>query len=314
MKEISMGAAIALLLGALLMAGTSSAYPLQGSNGVVSCVIFDGFRTPNEGNSSTLHLDMAVPSSLDANFELMDNENAIHPVDVNMSWALQTGRVIVSFVIPYKAEPVALRIIPNGSEPFTISWEQPPKLTNGVTNMRYYGLANWQIAQEGQAMMMDVFISNNGTSGDLVVAPENFSIVDQWGWRYYAEQNFEPTVIPPKNFMRAKVTFSEMSSRSRPMLLEFDSGKATAIIVALEPLPTEQAADEQTKPAATTTAAETSPVEQAAANNSTDQPAAEVQTLTQPGETAATLPQTAEEKVQAQRDKMSALQSMMKVK
>lgn len=289
---------IAALVAAVLL-GTSQAYPIQGGNGVVSSVIFDGFKNPIEDSpgNSTLSLDIGITRGINVSFELMDDQDHVYLPDVNLSSPLQPGRLLLVYIIPTNSSTVALNVTPDVGGSFLMTWDDPVKYTNGIANFRFHGLSQWQIASIGQVQSMEISLSNNGTSGDLIMSPDNFTIVDQWGWRYFADQDFEPVTLTPKTKMRADVTFSALSPRSRPVLVQYDYSTDHSISIYLE----EMAIDDTTEaePEQTSAASETSAAGQ--------ENAAGVQTVS----AATPAQETPEDKVSAQRQTLEQVNQML---
>jgi hypothetical protein len=168
-----------------------------------------------------------------AAFDLLDESDGVYLEDANSSVELQPGRMLLAFIVPKQLMVKGLRVYPSEGDPFVILWDKVAKHTNGVANLRYYGIGEIKVEGGRQMVTLDVSLANNGTE-NLLVVPENFSLLDQWGWRYYPEPSFQGIDLPPKNIVRLGVTFSSLSPRSRPVILEYDYRTNRAISVELE--------------------------------------------------------------------------------
>lgn len=289
-----------ILMMALISA--SHAYPFQGSNGAVTCVVFDGYKSHYDLNTSALFLDVGMTRGINATFEVVDQNNKTYPVDLGRSRALQPGRFSLVFMVPRTSEAAYLTVIPEGSNPFSIAWDKPVKYTNGVANFRFYGITDWLLSNTSQTVSMDVSLSNNATEGEIIMSPENFTLVDQWGWRYFADATFSPVIIPPKSIMRKEITFASISPRSRPALLEYDFATDRSIQI---PLDTSLIEIQMSVPPGV-------PAEAAAGANET---ANVTQPLPQlPPKVEEPEPLTTQEKVMAARERLASVQEMMRRK
>jgi hypothetical protein len=73
---------------------------------------------------------------------------------------------------------------------------------------------------------------NNGTQ-DVVFSPENFVLLDQWGWPYSATAGFDTEVIATGNASqdRVLVGFSGISLQSRPVSLVYGYYTDSPIVI-----------------------------------------------------------------------------------
>lgn len=281
----------------------SHAYPLQGSNGVVTCVVFDGYKSHYDINTSALFLDVGMTRGINATFEVVDQNNNTYPVDLGRSRALQPGRLALFFMVPRTSDVAYLTVIPEGSNPFSIAWDKPVKYTNGIANFRFYGITDWLLSNTSQTISMDISLSNNATEGEMIMSPENFTLVDQWGWRYFADATFSPVIIPPKSILRKEITFASISPRSRPVLLEYDFATDHLIQIPLDTSLIEIQMSMPPEAPAETPAEVAAPAANETANVT--------QTLPQLPQVEEPKPMTTQEKVMAAREKLASVQEMM---
>ncbi|MDM7912304.1 MAG: hypothetical protein QUS09_04330, partial [Methanotrichaceae archaeon] len=215
--------------------GVSQAYPLQGGNENVKATLFGAVRIPLEDQNATeeiLKLDIGLIGAENATYELVDDDNlAMQP---SLYKNLQPGRQMLYFIIPKDDLFKLLKVTPAGGAPFNINWWATPKGTNGDVLLRYYGITDWIWDSDQQAIVFELRIGNNGTA-PFYIGPENFTLLDQWGWDYYPVVGFEPMVIEPQMATgRVKVGFSGLSILSRPFALAYDYTAPNQIIIDLE--------------------------------------------------------------------------------
>ena len=81
-------------------------------------------------------------------------------------------------------------------------------------------------------MVVQVRAENNGTQ-DVVFSPENFVLLDQWGWPYSATDGFDTEVIAPGKASpdRVLVGFSGISLQSRPAALVYGYYTDSPIVI-----------------------------------------------------------------------------------
>ena len=226
---------LALVFVLTLALGISQAYPLQSGNENVKATIFGAVRIPLEDRNATeeiLKLDVGLIGAENATYELVDDDNlAMQP---SLYKNLQPGRQMLYFIIPKDDLFKLLKVTPAGGSPFNINWWATPKGTNGDVIVRYYGITDWIWDSDQQAIVFELRVGNNGTA-PFYIGPENFTMIDQWGWDYYPVVGFEPTVIEPQMATgRVKVGFSGLSILSRPLVLAYDFMTPEQIIIDLE--------------------------------------------------------------------------------
>lgn len=226
---------LALVFALMLAVSMSQAYPLQSGNENVKATIFGAVRIPLGDQNATeeiLKLDVGLIGAENATYELVDDDNlAMQP---SLYKNLQPGRQMLYFIIPKDDLFKLLKVTPAGGAPFNVNWWATPKGTNGDVLVRYYGITDWIWDSDQQAVVFELRIGNNGTA-PFYIGPENFTLIDQWGWDYYPVVGFEPTVIEPQMATgRVKVGFSGLSILSRPLVLAYDFMTPGQIIIDLE--------------------------------------------------------------------------------
>jgi hypothetical protein len=225
---------LALLLA--LIFGTAQAYPLQGGDENGSVVLFGATRTPLEAENATqefLKLHVGLIGLKNATYELLDQNDVVN--QPYLYKALQPDRQLVYFLIPQDDLFKLIRVTPAGGEPFSINWWATPKGLNQDVVIRYYGITDWLINPDEQGIVLQLRVTNNGTK-DLNIAPQNFTLLDQWGWVYHPTVGFDAEMVAPGNATktRVKVGFTGVSLLSRPAALAYDYGTANQVIIDLE--------------------------------------------------------------------------------
>jgi hypothetical protein len=226
---------LALIFTLMLALGLSQAYPLQGGDGNVKATLFGAVRIPLQDQNASeeiMKLDVGLTGMENATYELVDDDN--YAISPSLYKNLQTGRQMLYFIIPKDDLFKLLKVTPDRGAPFNINWWATPKGVKGDVILRYYGITDWIWDSDQQAMVFELRVGNNGTR-PFYLGPENFTLIDHWGWDYYPVVGFEPTVIEPQMATgRVKVGFSGISLQSRPAMLAYDYTSPNQIIIDLE--------------------------------------------------------------------------------
>lgn len=224
---------IALLLA--LVFGTATAMPLQGSDGNATVVIFAASRTPLEDENVTqeiLKVDVGLMGAENATYQLMDADNSIYLPGLYKP--LSSGKQIVYFLVPKDSLFKLINVKPEGGMPIFINWWGTPKGINKNLVIRYYGIADWLVNSDEQAVVVQVSVQNNGTQNQYV-GPENFTLLDQWGWPYGPTLGFDPEIVGPRGATsRVLLGFTGVSPVSRPAALAYDYMTSDQIIIEFE--------------------------------------------------------------------------------
>jgi hypothetical protein len=225
---------LALLLVLAIALGPAYAYPLQGGDENVKCTLFGTHRMPSAENSTNeiLKLDIGLVGAANASYELVDSkDNIFVPTEYRN---LQIGRQELLFQVPVDDLFKLLKVAPSEGKPFDVKWWMTPKGIKGDVTLRYYGMEDWMIDSDLQALTLEMSITNEGTAG-LPIGPENFSLIDQWGWEYYPVGGFQSTILEPKMTLpRVKLGFTGLSPLSRPTILAYNYLTDNQIIIDLE--------------------------------------------------------------------------------
>jgi hypothetical protein len=221
---------IALLL--VLALGSAKAMPLQGSDGSATVVLFSATRTPVADESSTseiLKVDVGFMGTENVTYQLMDADNKVY--QPGLYKPLSSGKQLVYFLTPKDSLFKLIKATPAGGNPININWWATPKGSNDRLVLRYYGVTDWLINPDEQGIVLQVRLQNNG-SQSLYVSPENFTLLDQWGWPYRPTLGFDPVLIAPQNASeRLLLGFTGISLVSRPTALAYDLGRPDQIII-----------------------------------------------------------------------------------
>ena len=231
-----------LIILAFLLAlafGTAQAYPLQGSDGTATVTLFGSIRTPLEESASMeiLKVDIGLMGTENATYKLMDANNSVY--EPGLYKTLSSGRQLVYFLIPKDDLFKLITATPQGGKSININWWARPKVSNGNLIIRYYGITDWLTNQneEGiivQSIVVQVTAQNNGTQ-DLLFSPENFTLLDQWGWPYNPTAGFDSEIIgPQKTTPRVLLGFTNISLFSKPAALVYDYNTAHPVVIDFE--------------------------------------------------------------------------------
>jgi hypothetical protein len=221
---------IALLL--VLALGSARAMPLQGSDGSATVALFGATRTPvadEYATSEILKVDVGFMGTENVTYQLIDANNNVYLPGRYKS--LSSGKQLVYFLTPKDSLFKLINATPTGGKPIYINWWATPKGSNDRLILRYYGVTDWLINPDEQGIVVQVRVQNNGTQ-NLYVRPENFTLLDQWGWPYRPTLGFDPVLIGPQNASeRLLLGFTGISLVSRPTSLAYDLGMQDQIII-----------------------------------------------------------------------------------
>lgn len=270
---------LALILGIMLALGAAQGYPLQGSNGKVDCIIFGAFKTPfnqgdvNYGKNVIFSVDLGVvrandtenateesaddPSSMGTNgsgssvdmalnstYTLVDGNDRVYSTRPEYTRDLQPERVIIGFIVPKEAVAKSLIIDPtvldSGGERFEMDFSPIANASNTNVTLLYYGGMGTKIDSNKKYVNFDIGLTNNGT-GDLPLSTSNFSLLDQWGWKYsskkynkYNGEGFDDRVLRPNETFRTGLAFGSISVLSRPSKLIYQYSKDSSLIIDID--------------------------------------------------------------------------------
>jgi hypothetical protein len=226
-----------LIILALLLAlafGTAQAYPLQGSDGTATVTLFGSIRTPLEESVSTeiLKVDIGLTGTENATYKLMDANNSVY--EPGLYKTLSSGRQVVYFLIPKDDLFKLITATPQGGKSININWWARPKASNENLVIRYYGITDWLTNPDEQGIVVQVTAQSNVTQTQLV-SPENFTLLDQWGWPYGPSLGFDPEIVgPQKATGRLSVGFTPISLFSKPAALVYDYNTAHPVVIDFE--------------------------------------------------------------------------------
>ncbi|MFZ2470665.1 MAG: hypothetical protein WAW52_01860 [Methanothrix sp.] len=227
-----------IIVLALLMAlafGTAQATPLQGSDGNATVVLFGATRTPLDDENATqeiLKVDVGFMGTENATYQLVDADNNIYPAGLYKP--LSSGKQLVYFLVPKDSLFKLMNVTPKGGAPIYINWWATPKGSNDNLIVRYYGITDWLINPDEQGIVVQVRVQNNGTR-NLIVGPENFTLLDQWGWPYRPTLGFDQQIVLLGNATdRVLVGFTGISLLSRPAALAYDNEASNKILIMFE--------------------------------------------------------------------------------
>ncbi len=245
--------ALALILALALAKG----YPLYGNNGAVNCTVFGAFKnsfTPgdvNAGKSIIFNVDVGLAranatdnSTVNAIYTLTDGNDKVYAAKQDYTRDLQPGRWVLGFVVPKEAVAKSLTVAPLNSkdgDQFIIPFDELVNSSNGKATLLYYGIASTRSEFNRRALEFDIGVYNNDTSR-LFLSWRNFSLIDQWGWRYdskaynkYNGEGFPAVELQPNQTIRSGVMFNYLSPLSRPVKLAYEYNDTSSIVIDIDP-------------------------------------------------------------------------------
>jgi hypothetical protein len=249
---------VLLVLLLVIGLGIASGYPMHAGNGAVNCTVFGEFKDPytivdaNGERSIVLNVDVALIKAnstsgtpAQASYSLVDGNDRTYSTRGEFTRSLQPGRLLLGFAVPAETIPKTLVVDPSGypseGNRFVINFGELANATNGNVNLVYYGILNSKINSNVKSIDFDVGITNNGTS-NMPVSSKNFSLIDQWGWRYaslvhddYTNNGFANRELKPNETDRIKVSFGSMSPQSRPAKLVYECSNKSSIVLNIDP-------------------------------------------------------------------------------
>lgn len=234
--------AVALLM--LFVPVMSAGYPLQSSNSLVNCTIFGTFKDPGFGgysssdsnsvlvvDASLTRLNESDKSPVIADYTLTDGNDRVYKTRSEYIKELQSGRQLIGFVVP--KETIAKRLTidlsrdSSGSDRFTQSFPELVNISDENVTLRYYGVLRSSLSSSKRTVELDVAVTNNGTK-QLALDSQNFTLTDQWGWRYEGKEYDRSTkkgilamVLEPNATVRSSLVFASISPLSRPVELAY---------------------------------------------------------------------------------------------
>ena len=233
---------LALFIGLVL--GMAQGYPLHGSNGVVDCTIYgtflDAWVSGNANSDSyvVLNVDLSLTrinasdkTPIAAVYSLTDGNDRVFKMGNGYAKEFQPDRWLIGFVVP--RETIARNLIVSFSkenvsgEQFSIYFPRLINSSNGNVSLLYYGVLRSGTNSNKKNIVLDIAVTNNGTN-KLPLYAQNFTLKDQWGWKYNAtaydltgNKGISKTVLEPNGTIRSGLTFSSLSPISRPVELDY---------------------------------------------------------------------------------------------
>jgi len=235
---------LALALFMILLPGIAQDYPMQMSNGVVNCTIFGTFKDPGFSGSSysdsysVLVVDARLTrmnesdnAPIRAAYSLTDGNDRVFQTSAQNIRELQPGRRLIGFVVPRETIAKSLTIDLSqdraGGEQFSLRFPELVNSSNENVTLLYYGVLRSSINSYKKTIELDVAITNNGTK-KLSLDSNNFTLLDQWGWKYnskeydaYGKRGISRTVLEKNETIRSGLIFNSVSPLSRPVELVY---------------------------------------------------------------------------------------------
>jgi hypothetical protein len=233
-------------------------YPLHASNGAVNCTVFGEFKDPytivesNGDQNIVLNVDVALVRAnakeggpIQVSYSLVDGNDKTYQTRGEFTRSLQPGRQLLGFAVPRETIPKTLIVDPSGDPSggnrFTVNFDEVANATNGNVTILYYGVLNSKVNSNLKSIDYDIGIANNDTR-TLPLSSKNFSLIDQWGWRYaslaynaYTNDGFQDRKLMPNETARIKLSFGFLSPLSRPSWLVYEYSNASSVMINIDP-------------------------------------------------------------------------------
>jgi hypothetical protein len=247
----------ALALFMMLGYGIAQGYPLHGSNGEVNCTVFGSFKDPwSTGNAyaeryAVLNVDLSLTRAnasdsapIQAAYSLTDGNDRVYKTSPEYTKDFGFGRRLICFVVPtetiVKSLTVDLSSDPAGGELFSIPFPELSNSSNGNVTLLYYGVLRTRMESNKRTFEFDIGLTNNGTT-KLPLSAENFSLVDQWGWKYvsktydiYGRKGIQPAELEPNGTLRSRLIFSPLSPLTRPVELVYEYSNNSSLALNID--------------------------------------------------------------------------------
>jgi len=241
----------------ILVVGLAQGFPLYGSNGAVDCTIFGTFKEPfTPGNINAyqdliLYFDLSLERSdvnnnsvVDAVYFLTDGNHQVYRMRPEYTKDLQPKRSLIGFQVPKEAIAKSLTIDPSGDpsagDQFTMEMGDLINASNGNATLFYYGILASSMTSSRRSLELDIGLTNNDSSR-LYVSSRNWSLLDQWGWKYDCQkygsnnQKWVPaSVLEPNQTVRSTLFFPYISPLSRPTKLVYQYSNSSSLSIDID--------------------------------------------------------------------------------
>lgn len=248
---------LALALFMILLPGIAQDYPLQMSNGIVNCTIFGTFKDPGFSGSSysdsysvlvvdarLTRINESDKEPIRAAYSLTDGNDRVFQTNAQNIKELQTGRRLIGFAVPKetiaKSLTIDLSLDSAGGEQFRVRFPELVNSSNENVTLLYYGVLRSGIYSNKKTIELDVSITNNGTK-KLVLAANNFTLLDQWGWNYdskeydnYGKKGMSALFLEKNETIRSGLIFNSVSPLSRPVELVYRYSNSNSLTMNID--------------------------------------------------------------------------------
>jgi hypothetical protein len=100
-------------------------------------------------------------------------------------------------------------------------------------------LRSWTNSDK-KSVVLDIAVTNNGTN-KLPLDAQNFTLKDQWGWKYSGavydlpgNKGISKTVLEPNATIRSGLIFSSLSPLSRPVELDYKYSNRSSLALDID--------------------------------------------------------------------------------
>lgn len=247
-----------LALFMVINLGIAQGYPMHASNGVINCTIYgsflDAWATGNANSNSyvVFNVDLSLTrintsdkSPIRAVYSLTDGNDRVFKMGKEYVKELQPDRWLIGFVVP--RETIVKNLIVDFSretasgEQFSIYFPRLANSSNGNVKLLYYGVLRSWTNSNKKSIVLDTAVTNNGTN-KLPLDAQNFTLKDQWGWKYSGtgydlpgNKGITKAVLEPNATIRSGLIFSSISPLSRPTELDYQYSNISSLAIDIDP-------------------------------------------------------------------------------
>lgn len=228
------------------------------NNGVVNCTIFGSFKDPGFSGSSysdsysVLVVDTRLTrmnetdkAPIRAAYILTDGNDRVFQTSAQNIKELQTGRRLIGFIVPKETIARSMTIDLSqdkaGGEQFSVRFPELVNSSNENVTLLYYGVLRSSINSYKKTIELDVAITNNGTK-KLSLDANNFTLKDQWGWKYnskeydaYGKKGMSAMMLEKNETIRSGLIFNSVSPLSRPVELVYRYSNNSYLTMNIDP-------------------------------------------------------------------------------
>ena len=194
---------------------------------------------------SLTRINASDKTPIPAVYSLTDGNDRVFKMSKGYTKELQPDRWLIGFAVP--RETIARNLIVSFSkenvsgEQFLIYFPRLINSSNDNVSLLYYGVLRSWTDSNKRNIVLDIAVTNNGTN-KLPLYAQNFTLKDQWGWKYTASaydltgnKGISKAVLEPNGTIRSGLIFSSLSPLSRPVELDYRYSDGLSLALDIDP-------------------------------------------------------------------------------